>query len=113
MKTYKYKTLSGLMKASKGNQFTLNELIEGRFYHTGKRFKVTEELQRDLLQMYAKAIWERQWKTKFNKLGMLKPCGILQRVYIAKHNNEFRSHYCAGQDYPSEIRFIQKMVNNV
>lgn len=118
MKTRLYKTLPGLMKACGARSFSLYEFLEKRFYSNGKSFKVTDELHTKLLNMFASALWERGAEKKAYKLERVGICGILRRVCIDMYRSnktkklEFRPHYCAGQDYPSEIRFIQRMVNN-
>ena len=39
-----------------------------------------------------------------------KSYGILKRLTIICKSYGFRGDYCAGQDYPSEIRTIQKII---
>ena len=39
-----------------------------------------------------------------------KKYGILARLTIICKSYGFRGNYCAGQDYPSEIRTIQKII---
>lgn len=111
-----YKTLNGLMRGAQSNTFTLYEMLDGRFYQNWKRFEVTDELRDQLLNMFASAIWSRP-KTHIWKLERIENCGILRRVMIDKSRDRktgkiyFYASYCAGQDYPSEIRFIQRLAN--
>lgn len=112
-----YKTLNGLMRGAQRNTFTLYEMLDDKFYENWKRFKVTDELRDQLLGMFASAIWERGASGKTWKLERIKNCGILRRVMIDKRHDRktgkiyYHAYYCAGQDYPSEIRFIQQLAN--
>lgn len=113
----KYTTLSGFFKAIGKHQFNLNEFNARRTMLNGKyqSFKLSYELRDELLQLFASAIWERGAASKAWKLENVTPCGILRRVWIERRKNgrkyEYNSTYCAGQDYISEIRFIQNYVN--
>lgn len=105
------------MRGAQSDTFTLYEMLDGKFYRNWKKFEVTNELRDQLLGMFASAIWERGASRKTWKLERIENCGILRRVMICKRRDRktgkiyFYASYCAGQDYPSEIRFIQQLAN--
>lgn len=112
MKTRKYNTLRGLFRALKCNQFSLSEFLNGQIY-TRKgwaRFELSEDLFDKCLSLFASAIYERGAERRKRDLLNLPDCGILRRVMICKEFGEFRGSYCAGQDHPAEIRYIQGLV---
>lgn len=114
MRTLKYKTLSGLLRAAEYHTFTLYDFLTQRMMLNGqfRNFELSDELRDECLQKFASAIWERGAKGKACKLERAEPCGILRRVMIEKlRDGRFWSSYCAGQSYPDEIRFVQSLMN--
>lgn len=111
-----YKTLNGLMRGAQSDSISLYEMLDGRFYRNWQKFEVTDELRDHLLNLFASAIWSKP-KTHTWKLERIENCGILRRVMINKRRDRktgkiyYYASYCAGQDYPSEIRFIQRLAN--
>ena len=47
-------------------------------------------------------------KRLFNHLGMIPYCGVFERIIKDERTNQWE--YCAGQDYPSEIRTVRKII---
>ena len=112
METKHYKTLNGLFKAYR-NEYNYDYYLRGTCWIKGRNYKITmsDELRNKVLNLFASAIWERGAASKAWKLENVKSCGILRRVMISKYNGKFYASYCAGQDYPSEIKFIQNWIN--
>lgn len=46
---------------------------------------------------------------KETKMAYIQNCGILGRLWVNLEHEE-RVEYCAGQDYPSELRLVKKIV---
>ena len=99
---YKYTTLKGLI--SKTNQFSLSSFLSGRIYHINKGhidFKISPKLEEEIKNLF------------IDFLGLnlfpypLSNCGIFERLII---ENDLNVRYIAGQDYPSELRYIKKLL---
>ena len=43
------------------------------------------------------------------KIAYVNNCGILERFWVDLDNDE-QVEYCAGQDYPSELLYVKKIV---
>ena len=85
MKTKKYKTLKGLMKALDNHVFTLRDMNRGEAWFPND---------------------PKDWQ--ISRLAYAT-FGLTDRLWW----NGNRFEYCAGQDYPSEIRFIQREINSL
>lgn len=105
-KTHNYKTLNGLI--TKTTQFTLNHFIMGRFHHINNNwvnFKVTPEVKTKIEELFKEKVGNLD-------LNINKTYGLFDRLIIEKKRNEkgFRCEYIAGQDYPSEIKYLRKLI---
>lgn len=110
MKTYRYKTLRGLVSQSYC-PVTFNQLKKGQFIHKTHgwvKFKLPDEELEIAFTALAKVIWERNWRSGLCRMNCYngRMHGIFDRLWIDK---DMRAEYCAGQDYTSEIRFIQRL----
>lgn len=112
MKTKKYKTLKGLMKALDNHVFTLRDMNRGEAWFPNERktcrFELPEEVKRAFYEGIAKVIWARPKDWQISRLAYAT-FGLTDRLWW----NGNRFEYCAGQDYPSEIRFIQREINSL
>lgn len=43
------------------------------------------------------------------KMAYIQNCGILGRLWVNLEHDE-RVEYCAGQDYPSELRLVKRII---
>lgn len=112
MKTFKYKTLKGLLSQVGGRYFTFYDFHSGRFYHKKHgwvQYKLSDEAKEEAARKFAGVVWSKvnddrvcQCRHYYGKM-----CGILERLWITKRG---LAKYCAGQDYPSEIRTIQYLL---
>lgn len=93
---------------------SLDDFIRGRAYHKehGNMKFVFDELPNidDLVntlggQSKTKAKVQRVLEFHLSSIGS---CGILGRVNYDAVKNEWS--YCAGQDYPSELSYIRKLI---
>ncbi len=107
-RTRKYKTLKGLMKALNMKQFSALDMRRECWFFSDTRQShpviLSEDAQNEFWKGIAQVVWERNWKANINNLRFCKTFGLMSRlIYDGK-----RCFYCAGQDYPSEIRVIQR-----
>ena len=114
MKTINYKTLRGLVKQSIYDSISFNDFKRGQFYHKthGRvKFRLPEEEKDKAYEMFASAVYSNG-KANAYKLWQYggRSYGILERLTIICKSYGFRGDYCAGQDYTSEIRTIQKII---
>ena len=98
----KYTTLKGLI--SKTRQYSLNSFVNGRFSHINKGWvnvKLSEDLKNQIIGLFNDFL--NRDITNLND-----SYGIFDRLIISKSSLEVE--YIAGQDYPSEIRYIRKLI---
>lgn len=112
MKTYNYKTLRGLLRQCGGRYFTFYDFHSGRFYHRTAgwvRYNLSDSARGEAARLFAGVVWSRASVGRIdqclNYRGRL--CGILERLWIYKNGCPT---YCAGQDYVSEMRTIQRLM---
>lgn len=100
-KAVRYTTLKGLL--SKTHQFSLSTYLNKRMYHNLKgwcNLKLSDKLDQEI-------------RLKFNSyLGMeinydKENIGLFQRLIISPKGGV---EYIAGQDYPSELRYLKKLL---
>lgn len=105
----KYKTLKGLMRVN-NNYFTLDNYRSMRIYHTKKGWidiKLTDKLKQEIINLFLEVLGSKN-NDKLKEVLLIndfRNLGIYSRLWIDK---KLKSVYCAGQDYPGEIRFIKK-----
>lgn len=118
METRKYKTIEGLLSQCHGHELNFNDFNARTFYHEKSmkwyKFDLPEEEIERAVKLFANAVYSRVTKTQFNNVRYYRgqSYGILQRLTIQKkyYDKTVRGTYCAGQDYDSEIRTIQKIL---
>lgn len=105
MMTVKYKTLRGLMRALDKRVFTANDMSRGEGYFPKRRrtcrFQIPDDVEEAFWRGLAEVVWKKPTPTQVYKLRMYR-AGIMNRLW---YNGRYYE-YCAGQDYPGEIRFI-------
>lgn len=102
MVKYKYTTLKGLI--SKTRQFNLNNFISMRIYHKTKGhidISLSKELEQEILNLFTEFLG-------IEDLNLSKSYGIYDRLIISSRT--FKAEYIAGQDYPSELRCLRKLL---
>lgn len=110
MRTRKYKTLKGLL--SQTNQLNFNDFHANRFIHKKHgwmMFSLPDEEKDKGYTMLASAIYHNG-ASKISRMKRYsgKAFGILNRIFFERGG----ATYCAGQDYPAEIRTIQGIFRN-
>ena len=109
MRTIQYKTLRGFMRANCIRQFTLEDFISRQCFnprHGWIKFKLSKEAENEYIRGITGVIWAKVTDERMYRVRNAKSMGILRRLWF----NGKRYEYCAGQDYPAEIRFIQKHI---
>lgn len=114
MKTRNYKTLRGMMKQVFNHQINFNDFKRSQFYHKTLgwvMFRLPEGEVSKAYEMFASAVYSNGTANAY-KLRQYhgRDYGILQRLTIICKSYGLKGDYCAGQDYPSEIRTIQKII---
>ena len=126
-KIHVFDYLSALIKETQYNRVTVSELIEGRIY-TKKWGWIDFRLDDDhatengssALDVFVNLIvdlcWSRESANKRKAKSCLKfkrvrDCGILSRLCVTMDKDgTYKAHYCAGQDYDSEMRTLRKLL---
>lgn len=118
MKTRKYKTLKGLLNQCYCHELNFNDFTSRAFYHDKScrwcKFSLPDEEIKLAVRLFANVVYGRVTINQLNNIKYYKGSrfGILQRLTIQKksYDKEIRGTYCAGQDYPAEIKTIQKIL---
>lgn len=101
MRTHKYTTVKGLI--GKTRQFSLYTFLNGRMYHNKNgwvNFTLSEKAHNEILNAFKAFLgldYMKQYETH----------GIYERLVMDKDG---RVSYIAGQDYPSEIRTLKRLL---
>lgn len=110
MKTYKYKTLKGLISQAAYNTISLNELNSNRIYLKNRgfcNFELNEEEKEKAYKIISKAIYSKNPDSHIYHISTARNYGIFDRLRI---NKRLFGEYVAGQDYIAEIRTIQSLI---
>lgn len=118
MKKRHYKTLRGLFRANDIRQFSLSDYLSRGVYcyktNVWIHFTISEEVAEEICGLFANGFCEtKAAKEKYARLipRVAKNCRIFRNLIIEKGSNgKFRPHYCAGQDYPAEVRYVQHLI---
>lgn len=112
MKTKKYKTLKGLMKATGKREWTALDMARGEAWFNSEnktcRFSLPVEVVEAFWEGLAKVVWRHPSERQIRLIRYYTD-GIMRRLWWNGRYYE----YCAGQDYPGEIRFIQNKINRL
>lgn len=111
MRTFKYKTLGGILKQS-ATDFTFDNFLSGRFTHKTHgwvSFKLSDEARDEAARKWADVLYARAGEQRTAKVRNYRGrnYGIFRRLAMTRKG---KAYYCAGQDYPSEIRLIQGLI---
>lgn len=118
MKTKHYKTLEGLLRASR-NYCDLYELIFGRknINYKWYNFTLPEDVLDSAFSEFAHVIWARPTQAQINALQNCKKNYWWMDRFTVHLRKEGRKNvlyysYCAGQDYDAEMRTIRKNIQS-
>ena len=116
MRTRKYKTLTGLLKACGRKQFTMNDFLSGRIYAGYKTFKfeLSDEALRELSDGFCYACNCQKSKRDtvfFNmKFHKILNRGIMDRLWVELWNGKPSFTYCVGQDGDYEYLLVKRIL---
>lgn len=119
MRTRKYKTLRGMLRAYDKKQFTMSDFLSGREvydYKSRKWFKIelSDEALRELSDgfCYALSCQKRKRDEVFYnmKYGRIEQCGILSRLWVELRGNKPSFTYCVGQDGDYEYPLVKRIL---
>lgn len=109
MKTKKYKTLKGLMKALNRQVWTVLDMNCGTAWFPNEektcKFELPDEVMDEFYRGCCQVIYRHPKEWQIRQISYVN-AGIFRRLWW----NGRRYEYCAGQDYPSEIRCIQGLI---
>lgn len=106
-----YKTLEGLMRACGIKEINLNQMRESRIYHPKFGwidFTLDDDVRDNFYRGIAEVVWSRVTDERLELVKYADYKYILNRLTYNRVYKRFG--YCAGQDYPGEIRFIQNFL---
>lgn len=110
--------INQLAAFAKAHQLTAQQVINGRIYIDGQGWtsvEFTDELADKLKSMIVDALGG-QTRTQVRIANVLR-CDKpqhwgLSRLFLEQYqDNAPRFHYCAGQDYPAELRTIRQFLS--
>lgn len=119
MRTRKYKTLKGMLRAYDKKQFTMSDFLSGREvydYKSRKWFKIelSDEALRELSDgfCYALSCQKRKRDEVFYnmKYGRIEQCGILSRLWVELRGNKPSFTYCVGQNGDYEYPLVKRIL---
>lgn len=120
MRTRKYKTLVGMLRATGARTFSMDDFLSGHVYnakcHEWQNLKLSDEALRELSDGFCSALGcqKRKYDTVFYnmKYKRIRYCGILSRLWVELRNGKPSFTYCVGQDgyyeYPLVKRILYK-----
>ena len=119
MRTRKYKTLRGMLRAYDKKQFTMSDFLSGREvydYKSLKWFKIelSDEALRELSDgfCYALSCQKRKQDTVFfnMKYHRILDEGILSRLWVELWKGKPHFTYCVGQDGDYEYPLVKRIL---
>ena len=116
MRKRNYKTIRGLMRQKFYGFLSVADVVSGDYYHKHgwyQPFTLTDEALREFTDGICGALNMKDKDIIFDNIrfGIVKNCGILKRIGVEYlSSGKFSYTYMAGQDYPSEARFVRKLL---
>lgn len=116
MRKRNYKTIRGLMRQNFHGFLSVADVISGYYYHKHgfhQPFALTNEALREFADGICDTLNMKDKDSIFDNIrfGRVKDCGILGRIGVEYlRSGKLNYTYMAGQDYPSEARFVRKLL---
>lgn len=102
------------MRALDERVFTASDMSRGQAYFPKLqktcKFQLPDSVEEWFWNGLAEVVWRKPTPTQVYKLRFYNGA-LTSRLWYNLESRRFE--YCAGQDYPSEIRFIQSKVNKI
>lgn len=116
MRKRNYKTIRGLMRQNFHGFLSVADVISGYYYHKHgfhQPFTLTDEALREFTDGVCGALNMKDKDSIFDNIrfGRVEDRGVLERIGV-EHLSSGKLHYTytAGQDYPSEVRCVRKLL---
>lgn len=115
MRTKSYKTIRGLIRQKYYKFLSVTDILSGEYYHKygwHQKFILTDEALREFADGICSTLNMKDKDDVFDNIrfGRVKGCGILERIGVELCRGKLYYTYMAGQDYPSEARFVRKLL---
>ena len=116
MRKRSYKTIRGLMRQKFYGFLSVSDILNGTYYHKyglHQKFVLADDALREFTDGICGALNMKDKDSVFDNIrfGRVKNCGILERIGVEYlRSGKLRYTYTAGQDYPSEARFVRKLL---
>lgn len=118
MRTRKYKTLVGMLRATGARTFSMDDFLSGHVYnakcHEWQNLKLSDEALRELSDGFCSALGcqKRKYDTVFYnmKYKRIRYCGILSRLWVELRNGKPSFTYCVGQDGYYEYPLVKRIL---
>lgn len=117
MRTRKFKTLRGLLKAKNIPQISMENLLSGQFcdkHYAWYRFTLPDDVKRELIYNLCDCINLRGRESVWHAFcrGEIRTAGILSRLWAELSiAGNIRYTYCAGQDWDAETRTVRSILH--
>lgn len=100
------------MKATNQRVWSARQMARGEAWFPAEGRTCAFSLPSDVVETFweglAKVVWRKPSERQIIRIRYYN-AGIMDRLWF----NGSRYEYCAGQDYPGEIRFIQNQINRL
>ena len=119
MKTKKYKTLVGLLRALDKKWFSMSDFLSGRGIFNTKTYEwynieLTDDALRELSDGFCSALGcqKRKYDMVFYnmKYKRIRCCGILSRLWVELRKGKPSFTYCVGQDGDYEYALVKRIM---
>lgn len=116
MKTYKYKTIEGLLIQSENKSISLEAILTGRIRLRGRGWcnfalKTSERIR--FAELCANTLGARKTRSSIMQAityGVSSTFGIYRRLVVQKNEKKIEAIYNAGQCYTAEIATIRRLL---
>ena len=115
MRKRNYKTIRGLIRQMFYGFLSVGDILNGTYYHKygwHQKFVLTDDALREFTDSICCTLNMKDKDYVFDnvRFGRIKNCEILKRIGVEFHSGKLYYTYIAGQDYPSEARFVRKLL---
>lgn len=115
MRKRSYKTIRGLMRQKYYKILSVSDVISGSYYNKRgwyQPFTLTNEALREFTDGICGALNMKDKDSVFDNIrfGRVEVRGILERISVELYRGKLHYTYTAGQDYPSEVRCVRKLL---
>lgn len=115
MRKRSYKTIRGLMRQKFYGFLSVSDILNGTYYHKygwHQKFVLTDDALREFTDGICGTLNMKDKDYVFDnvRFGRIKNCGILERIGVELYSGKLYYTYMAGQYYPSEARYVRKLL---